>query len=76
MFICFFFYFSLSRYALFKDFIEKIEKGDGSLDKFSKAYENYGIFIDDKNQVTCREWAPGAHEVYLTGDFSKLNNNK
>lgn len=58
------------RYALFKDFIEKIEKGDGNLDKFSRAYENFGIFIDDKNTVTCREWAPGAHKVYLTGDFN------
>lgn len=58
------------RYALFKDYVEKIESGDGSLDKFTRGYETFGIHINDDNSVTAREWAPGAQELFLTGDFN------
>lgn len=51
--------------------MEKIETGDGSLDKFSRAYDNFGIKIDENNRVIAREWAPGARCLFLTGDFSK-----
>lgn len=59
------------RYGIFKDYLEKINKGDGSLEKFTRAYENFGVKIDKNNGVVAREWAPGAHKLYLTGDFSK-----
>lgn len=62
------------RYALYKDYLEKIETGDGDLCKFSKAYNDFGIHIKDDNSVRALEWAPGAQELFLTGDFSeKLN---
>ncbi|KAG6798561.1 1,4-alpha-glucan-branching enzyme isoform X1 [Apis mellifera caucasica] len=61
------------RYALFKDYIEKLETGDGSLDKFSKGYEIYGIHINEDNSVIAKEWAPGAQELFLTGDFNGWN---
>ncbi|XP_063971944.1 1,4-alpha-glucan-branching enzyme [Diachasmimorpha longicaudata] len=64
------------RYALFKDYIEKIEAGDNSLDKFSRAYEYFGIIIDGSNGVTAREWAPGAKQLYLTGDFNNWDRKK
>lgn len=67
-----FFYFNFFiRYALFKDYIEKLETGEGSLDKFSRGYEIYGIHINEDNSVVAKEWAPGAQELFLTGDFSK-----
>lgn len=53
------------------DYVEKIEEGDGDLKKFTKAYETFGIHIQDDNSVIAKEWAPGAQEVLLTGDFSK-----
>lgn len=37
---------------------------------FSKAYEYYGIHIQNDNSVIAREWAPGAVQLYLTGDFN------
>lgn len=52
--------------------MEKIDAGDGNLDNFSRGYEKFGIIIDENNRVTVREWAPGAHKLYLTGDFSTL----
>lgn len=61
------------RYAIFKDFTEKIESGDGSLDKFSRAYDTFGIHINEDNSVVAKEWAPGAQEVFLTGDFNAWN---
>lgn len=53
------------------DYLEKIEQGDGDLKKFTKAYETFGIHIQDDNSVIAKEWAPGAQEVLLTGEFSK-----
>lgn len=56
---------------MFLDYIEKIEAGDGDLKQFTKAYENFGIHVQNDNSVVAKEWAPGAQEVFLTGDFSK-----
>ncbi|XP_043282623.1 1,4-alpha-glucan-branching enzyme isoform X2 [Venturia canescens] len=64
------------RYALFKDYLEKIETGDGSLCKFSKAYNDFGIHINDDNSVRALEWAPGAEELFLTGDFNNWDRTK
>ncbi|KAF7408773.1 hypothetical protein HZH66_003310 [Vespula vulgaris] len=64
------------RYALFKDYIEKIEAGDGNLKNFSTAYDIYGIHINKDNSVTAREWAPGAQELFLTGDFNGWDKTK
>lgn len=42
------------------------------MEKFTQAYKSYGIHINEDNSVSCKEWAPGAHQVFLTGDFSEL----
>lgn len=51
--------------------MEQINAGDGSLDKFSTAYQSFGLIINESNDVIAREWAPGAKQLFLTGDFSK-----
>lgn len=53
------------------DHLEKIETGDGNLDKFTKGYESFGVHINEDNSVVAKEWVPGAQELFLTGDFSK-----
>lgn len=52
------------------DYVEKIEEGDGNLRQFTTAYKDFGIHIQDDNSVVAKEWAPGAQEVFLTGEFS------
>ncbi|XP_015602286.1 1,4-alpha-glucan-branching enzyme [Cephus cinctus] len=64
------------RYAIFKDYVEKIEGGDKSLDLFSKGFETFGIHMNKDNSVTAREWAPGAQELFLTGDFNGWDKTK
>ncbi|XP_011501571.1 PREDICTED: 1,4-alpha-glucan-branching enzyme-like [Ceratosolen solmsi marchali] len=61
------------RYALFKDYLEKIESEDKDLDKFTRSYTEFGIHINEDNSVSGTEWAPGAQEIYLTGDFNNFN---
>jgi len=61
------------RYALFKDHVEKVESGDGSLERFSRGYETFGIHVNEDNSVVAREWAPGAQELFLTGEFNGWN---
>lgn len=43
---------------------------EGSLDSFSRGYERFGFTVTPEGCITYREWAPGAREAYLTGDFS------
>lgn len=52
--------------------MKRIGESEGGLDNFSQAYKYYGIHIQHDNSVVAREWAPGAKQLYLTGDFSKL----
>lgn len=59
-------------YAVFLDFLDGIEENGNGLDNFSKAYDFYGINVQPDNVIVCREWAPGAQHLFLTGDFSKL----
>ncbi|CAH0382025.1 unnamed protein product [Bemisia tabaci] len=64
------------RHACFLDYMEMINKTEGGVDKFTKAYDYYGIHILNDNSVTCREWAPGAKQVYLTGQFNNWDRRK
>lgn len=64
------------RYALFKDYLERIETGDNNLNKFTMGYNTFGIHINEDNSVTAKEWAPGAQELFLTGDFNGWDRTK
>ncbi|XP_012277447.1 1,4-alpha-glucan-branching enzyme isoform X2 [Orussus abietinus] len=50
-----------------------IENGDKTIDDFSKSYRDFGIHIKEDNSVVAMEWAPGAQELFLTGDFNSWN---
>jgi 1,4-alpha-glucan branching enzyme len=58
------------RYGLFQELLNKIERDESSFDKFTKSYETYGIHVDSSNNVNVLEWAPGAKNVHIYGDFS------
>lgn len=62
-----------SRNKCVREWLERIEKHDGGLKDFSQAYKYYGLHFQQDNSVVAREWAPGAVQVYLTGDFSKIS---
>jgi 1,4-alpha-glucan branching enzyme len=38
-----------------------------------QGYEKFGLNVNEKGDITYREWAPGANEAYLIGDFSMLD---
>lgn len=56
-----------------RDWVERIEAHDGGLKDFSQAYKYYGLHFQQDNSVIAREWAPGAVQVYITGDFSECS---
>ena len=59
------------RHAYFQQWLDKINKNEGSLDKFSRGYQHFGFtYSKDRSAIVYREWAPNAHEAYLIGDFS------
>lgn len=62
----------MHRYACFQDYVDKVKECEGGLDNFTQGYKHFGIHVNSDNSVTAREWAPGAVQVYLTGEFSML----
>ncbi|XP_075053173.1 1,4-alpha-glucan-branching enzyme [Mixophyes fleayi] len=61
------------RYALFKDRLKNLEGFEGGLEKFSRSYHSFGIHTQPDGGIYCKEWAPGAEAVFLTGDFNNWN---
>jgi 1,4-alpha-glucan branching enzyme len=61
------------RYGVFESVLKKFENSGESIDEFSKSYERFGLNIDPSNNVSVLEWAPGAENMYLRGDFSKIH---
>ncbi|KAJ2318584.1 alpha-1,4-glucan branching enzyme, partial [Coemansia sp. RSA 2702] len=57
------------RFAHFKRWVRDIELSEGGIEKFSRGYEDFGLHITPAG-VRYREWAPGAREASLVGDFN------
>jgi len=58
------------RYGCFQQYLTQLENYENGLLKFTESYKTYGIQIDAKNNVTILEWAPGAKNMWLKGDFN------
>lgn len=50
--------------------MEKIEEHGGGVYEFTQGYKYFGVNVQSDNTVVCREWAPGAQALFLTGEFS------
>ncbi|XP_048350021.1 1,4-alpha-glucan-branching enzyme [Sphaerodactylus townsendi] len=61
------------RYAAFYHIWKNIEDNEGGINKFTRSYQTFGVhrFVD--GGLLCKEWAPGAEAVFLTGDFNNWN---
>lgn len=55
-----------------KDILEQIEENEGGIDKFTQGYKEFGMIVQNDNTIICREWAPKAKQLYITGDFSRF----
>lgn len=53
-----------------RNWINKLNQLEGGLEEFTQGYKYYGLHIASDNSVVAREWAPGAQQLYLTGDFN------
>ncbi|XP_057375740.1 1,4-alpha-glucan-branching enzyme-like [Daphnia carinata] len=58
------------RYGVFNNLRNEINDTEGGIDTFTSAYKTFGIHINQDNSVRCKEWAPGAGQLYLYGDFN------
>lgn len=59
----------IRRVQLYQEKRSSLLRGDRRLPDFANAHEYFGIHPTEGGWV-CREWAPDAHQVYLTGDFN------
>lgn len=64
----------LDRRERFYTRLNEIEKVAGSLEKFATGHCYYGFNYDSKKKGWWyREWAPGAQQLFLVGDFNNWN---
>jgi len=62
------------RYEHLNSLVSKIEQDCGGLDQFSRGWEGErGLIAHADGRITYREWAPGASEAFLIGDFNGWN---
>nr|XP_060496960.1 1,4-alpha-glucan-branching enzyme [Panthera onca] len=61
------------RYKKFNETLNNIGENEGGIDKFSRGYESFGVHRCADGGLYCKEWAPGAEGVFLTGDFNDWN---
>uniref|UniRef100_A0A1D5R8L3 1,4-alpha-glucan-branching enzyme n=1 Tax=Macaca mulatta TaxID=9544 RepID=A0A1D5R8L3_MACMU len=61
------------RYKQFSQILNNIGENEGGIDKFSRGYESFGVHRCADGGLYCKEWAPGAEGVFLTGDFNGWN---
>uniref|UniRef100_A0A7N5JDZ9 1,4-alpha-glucan-branching enzyme n=1 Tax=Ailuropoda melanoleuca TaxID=9646 RepID=A0A7N5JDZ9_AILME len=61
------------RYKRFNETLNNIGENEGGIDKFSRGYESFGVHRCADGGLYCKEWAPGAEGVFLTGDFNDWN---
>ena len=60
------------RMQLYRDTKARLLPHGGELNDFASAHNYFGIHHVDGGWVY-REWAPNAHQLYLTGDFNNWN---
>jgi 1,4-alpha-glucan branching enzyme len=61
------------RYAAYQKALAVIEQHEGGLAHFAEGYKSMGFQVDASGGVRYREWAPGAIEARLIGDFSEVS---
>lgn len=59
------------RYKTFEGWKNTIHEYEGGYDAFTRGYNKYGFTVAEDGTITYREWAPGAEEAVLIGDFSQ-----
>ncbi|RKP36917.1 glycoside hydrolase superfamily [Dimargaris cristalligena] len=62
------------RYGYFRNWVNTIDRTEGSLDDFSRGYEKFG-FNRTKTHIIYREWAPGATSACLIGEFNNWDHS-
>lgn len=59
-----------NRHERYQSWVSKINSTEGGFDSFSKGYTSFGFIALPNNDIRYREWAPGAEEAALIGEFS------
>lgn len=57
------------RYKCFLDHLKWINDVCG-IEEFTQGFKEFGIHVQNDGSIFCKEWAPGAKELYLRGDFN------
>jgi 1,4-alpha-glucan branching enzyme len=61
------------RYGNFEDILARMEEVEGGILKMAEGYDYFGAHVEADNTFVMRQWAPGAVEMWLMGDFNKWN---
>ena len=56
--------------------LQRIEEMEGGIDKMALGHEYFGAHVGPDNTFIMRQWAPGAVEMWLMGDFNNWNKHQ
>ncbi|KAK9370515.1 glycoside hydrolase superfamily [Lipomyces kononenkoae] len=66
----------VKRYQTAMTWIDRLERDEGGIVKFSEGYETFGFHVQENGDIVYREWAPNAVDAYLIGDFNNWNRDQ
>ncbi|KAH7911573.1 glycoside hydrolase family 13 protein [Hygrophoropsis aurantiaca] len=61
------------RHARFQGWKDAIQQHEGGYEQFTRGYEKMGVNVREDGAVVYREWAPGAEQASLIGEFNEWN---
>ena len=61
------------RYGNFEDMLSRMNEVEGGIDKMALGHQFFGSHVNQDNSFINRQWAPGAVEMWLMGDFNNWN---
>jgi len=61
------------RYGNFQDFLGAMDRSEGGIQKFAQGHRTFGAQVGSDGAITWLEWAPGARDLHLMGDFNDWN---
>lgn len=64
------------RYGNYDDILKRMDEVENGIENMALGHNYFGCHVESDNSFTIRQWAPGAVEMWLMGDFNNWNKHQ
>jgi len=64
------------RYGNYDDILKRMDDVENGIENMALGHNYFGCHVESDNSFTIRQWAPGAVEMWLMGDFNNWNKHQ